>query len=76
MFDIDLLTDTIQLLLAGKLFREPGFVIRQFAIGVLMASVIFILLLKLGVGLTMSVIITSVVAGIIQPFLLKNIKFA
>lgn len=76
MFDFDLLSDTIHLLLAGKLFRDTGFVIRQFVIGALMASAIFILLLKLGVGLALTVIITSVVAGIIQPFLLKDIKFA
>jgi len=51
MFDLDMITDTMQLVLAGKLFRNNGYVLRQFAIGMLMASVIFVLLFKLGIGL-------------------------
>lgn len=76
MFDLDMITDTMQLVLAGKLFRNNGYVVRQFAIGMLMASVIFVLLFKLGVGLMLSAVITSIISGIVQPFLLKDIKFA
>lgn len=76
MFDLDMITDTMQLVLAGKLFRNNGYVVRQFAIGMLMASVIFVLLFKLGVGLMLAAVITSTISGIVQPFLLKDIKFA
>ena len=76
MFDLDMITDTMQLVLAGKLFRNNGYVLRQFAIGMLMASVIFVLLFKLGIGLTLAAVITSIFSGMVQPFLLKDIKFA
>ncbi|MBN9396588.1 MAG: hypothetical protein J0H83_15170 [Candidatus Melainabacteria bacterium] len=76
MFDLDMITDTMQLVLAGKLFRNNGYVLRQFAIGMLMASVIFVLLFKLGIGLTLAAVITSIISGMVQPFLLKDIKFA
>jgi len=76
MFDLDMITDTMKLVLAGKLFRNNGYVLRQFAIGMLMASVIFVLLFKLGIGLTLAAVITSIISGMVQPFLLKDIKFA
>lgn len=76
MFDLDMITDTMQLVLEGKLFRNNGYVLRQFAIGMLMASVIFVLLFKLGIGLTLAAVITSIISGMVQPFLLKDIKFA
>lgn len=76
MFDLELIQDTLELLFAGKLFRDTGFVVRQVFLGVLLAALLLVALVKIGVSITIAALITSMVSGVLQPFLLKDIKFA
>ncbi|PZM80337.1 MAG: hypothetical protein DKT66_13815 [Candidatus Melainabacteria bacterium] len=75
MFDLDLLKDTIGLLLKGKLFRNNDFFLRQAFFGIVISAVLLVILVKLGVGLFASVFVASCVGGVLQPRLLKNLKF-
>lgn len=75
MFDSELISDTIELLLQGRLFRDFGFVIRQGLIGVVIAAVLLWVMVKVGVSVTIAVLATAVLAGLIQPYLFKDIKF-
>jgi hypothetical protein len=75
MFDSELFSDTIELLLQGRLFRDSGFVIRQGLIGVVIAAFLLWVMVKVGVSVTIAVLATSVLSGLIQPYLFKDIKF-
>ena len=72
----DMFSNSLQLFLKGKLFREPGAVFRQWSIGFVVALVALVVLVKLGVPLWLSVMLVSLLAGGMQPFLFKNLKYA
>ena len=75
MFDSQLFSDTIELLLKGRLFRDAGFVLRQGVIGVIIAAVLLWVMVKVGMSVTIAVLATAVLSGLIQPYLFKDIKF-
>lgn len=64
-----------KLLFAGKLFRNTKQVLLQFALGALAGLVVGV-----GVGqiapIWVAALAAGAVSGLIQPFLLKNVKYA
>jgi membrane associated rhomboid family serine protease len=72
----DLFANSLRLFFKGKLFREPRAMFRQWLIGFAAALVAVVLLAKLGVPLWGSVAAAALVAGVLQPYLFKNLKYA
>lgn len=73
MFDMFL--NSVKLFLAGKLFRDGRAVLQQWLKGF---AVCLLLLLVLGwwVSPWLGVVVASVVGGLIQPVLFKDLKYA
>ena len=63
-----------KLLLKGKLLRNPGYFFRQAAIGTAIALLLLIGMVKAGIGLWLPIVLSSLVTGVIMPFLLKDVK--
>ncbi|HEY9707068.1 MAG TPA: hypothetical protein V6D48_02565 [Oculatellaceae cyanobacterium] len=63
-----------KLLLKGKLLENPGYFVRQTAIGVAIGLVLLVGLAKLGVPLWFPIVLSSLVTGAVMPFLLKDIR--
>lgn len=72
----DLFNSSLRLLLKGKLFREPLAALRQWSIGFTGSLVAMVLLVKLGLPLGVAVVLVAVAAGLSQPYLFKNLKYA
>jgi hypothetical protein len=58
------------------LFREPGAVFRRWLIGFAASLVAVVALVKLGTAPGIAVSIVALGAGVLQPFLFKNLKYA
>lgn len=63
-----------KLLLKGKLLRNPGYFVRQSAIGLALGLLLFVGLDTVGVNLWMPLVLSSLLTGIAMPFLLKDVK--
>lgn len=72
----DMFSSSFKLFCKGKLFREPGAVLRQWAIGFAVSLAIVVLLVKLGVALWLAITAAAIVSGALQPLLFKNLKYA
>jgi hypothetical protein len=72
----DMFVNSLRLFLKGKLFREPRAVFRQWLIGFGIACVAVIGIVKLGAPLWLAVIVVALAAGVLQPYLFKNLKYA
>jgi hypothetical protein len=68
--------NSLRLFLRGKLFREPGAVFRQWLIGFAFSAASLVVLAKLGAPLWMAVAVAALAAGMLQPYLFKNLKYA
>jgi hypothetical protein len=71
----EMFSNSLQLLLKGKLFREPGAVFRQWLIGFVLCVVAVVALVKLGTPVWLSVILVAFAGGALQPLLFKNLKY-
>ena len=72
----EMFKNSVTLFLQGRLFQDLGSVIRQVVIGVVIALILAVALAKLGLSLLLAVVLASFIAGVIQPFLFKNLKYA
>lgn len=72
----DLFSNSLRLFVKGKLFREPSAVFRQWAIGFAVSLVAMVAFVKLGMPLWLAVMAVALVAGVLQPYLFKNLKYA
>ncbi|KKD40020.1 MAG: hypothetical protein WAN66_24715 [Limnoraphis robusta] len=63
-----------KLLLKGKLLQNPGYFVRQSAIGLTLGLLLFVGLDKVGVTLWLPIVLSSLLTGIAMPFLLKDVK--
>lgn len=72
MFEMFL--NSAKLFLRGKLFSDFGLLLRQAAIGVLVA-VVATVLLALFVNVWLGAIVGGLVAGVSAPYLFKDLKF-
>ena len=71
----DMFSNSLRLFLKGKLFRDPGMVLRQWLIGLMAALVAVVVLGKLGVPLWLVVVLVAFGIGALQPFLFKDLKY-
>jgi hypothetical protein len=69
-------TNAATLFFKGKLFRDFNDVIKRTLIGNAVALVLLVVLAKLGLPLWVVILIASVVAGALQPWLFKDLKYA
>jgi hypothetical protein len=72
----DMFSNSLRLFVKGKLFREPGAVFRQWSIGFVASLVAIVILAKIGVPLWIAVVVVALGAGLAQPYLFKNLKYA
>ena len=66
---------SLTLFFKGKLFREPRRVAQQSVIGAVIAAMLLVGLTLAGVPLLVALAIAAVVAGALQPYLFKDLKF-
>ena len=72
----DMFSNSLRLFLKGKLFREPSAVFRQWLIGFALTLLAVVVLVKLSVPLWIAVAMVALAAGVLQPYLFKNLKYA
>lgn len=68
--------NSLKLFFKGKLFREPVQVARQWLIGMAVAVVMLLVLVKLGVVLWLAVVVVALGTGALQPWLFRKLKYA
>jgi hypothetical protein len=73
---LEMFVHSIGLFLRGKLFQNPGHVVRQSAIGVVLTALVCVALLELSGTLWLAVLVSALVGGALQPFLFKNLKYS
>ena len=74
---LEMAMHSIVLFWKGKLFQDLGSVLRQAAIGIAVAAVLLLVFAQLiGLPLWLSVVVTSFIAGLYQPWLFKDLKYA
>ncbi len=71
----DSMGDALTLLCRGQLVRNFGTVVVLAITGNLIAAVLMMVMFKAGLSLLIAVPVASLVAGAIQPWLFKDIKF-
>ena len=67
--------NSIALFFRGRLFADPGKVIRQLLIGVLVTAVLLVILAKLGAPLWLAALVAALLGGGLQPYLFKDLKY-
>ncbi|HEY9732515.1 MAG TPA: hypothetical protein V6C89_11425 [Drouetiella sp.] len=72
----DAFSNAFGLFIRGKLFRDFNQVVKQTLIGVAVAGVLMVILAKIGLPLFVVVPLVSIVAGALQPWLFKDLKYA
>ena len=65
---------SIKLFLKGKLFRDPIYFLRQTIIASGIGTVILVLLAQASIPLCIPITVTSLVTGVMMPFLLKDFR--
>jgi hypothetical protein len=66
---------SIVLFLQGRLFKDPGRVMLQMAIGILFTALIVIGLTRAGVPLILATAAAGFFGGMLQPLLFRNLKY-
>lgn len=72
----DAFLNAFGLFVRGKLFRDFNQVVKQTLIGTAVAATLMIVLAKIGLPLYIVVPVVSIVAGALQPWLFKDLKYA
>jgi len=67
---------SFQLALRGKLFRNPGYVVRQGLLGFVVTASAVVVLAKVGLSLPLAVVVGAFGGGYLTPFLFKNVRAA
>ncbi len=73
---LDMFKNSATLFLQGKLFKDLASVMRQLAIGIIIAVILLVALAKLGLSLGLAAIISAMITGAVQPYLFKDLKYA
>lgn len=71
----DSMGDALTLLCRGQLVRNFGTVVVLAMTGNLIAAILMIIMFKAGLSLLIAVPAASLIAGALQPWLFKDIKF-
>jgi hypothetical protein len=67
--------NSIVLFFRGKLFADPGKVIRQLLIGIVVTAVLLIVLAEIGAPLWLAALVAALLGGGLQPYLFKDLKY-
>jgi hypothetical protein len=67
--------NSIALFFRGRLFADPGKVIRQLLIGIVVTAVLLIVLAKIGAPLWLAALVAALLGGGLQPYLFKDLKY-
>jgi hypothetical protein len=73
---MEMFTNAVSLFLRGKLFRDPGSVVKLQLVGVAIAAILLVTLRMLGLPLWLDVVVASAVSGALQPWLFRDLKYA
>ncbi|ADI65380.1 hypothetical protein [Trichormus azollae] len=65
---------SFKLLLKGKLFRDPLYFVRQTTIASSIGTLLLVLLAQLEIPLCIPITVSSLITGVIMPFLLKDFR--
>ncbi|MEH2424306.1 MAG: hypothetical protein V7K48_26375 [Nostoc sp.] len=65
---------SVKLFLKGKLLRDPIFFVKQTTIGVAVGFFLLVLLAQAPIPFYFPIILSSLVTGMIMPYLLKDFK--
>lgn len=71
----DSMGDALTLLCRGQLVRNFGTVVVLAITGNIIAAILMLVMFKAGLSLLIAVPVASLVAGALQPWLFKDIKF-
>ena len=71
----DMFSNSFRLFLKGKLFRDPGEVMKKWLFGFIAALVTVVVLAYAGLPLWLAVVIASFGAGALQPYLFRDLKY-
>ncbi len=63
-----------KLFFKGKLLRDPMYFVQQTTIGILVGLILFVSLAQVEIPLCLPITLSSLITGIIMPFLLKDFK--
>jgi hypothetical protein len=72
---LEMFWHSVLLFLRGKLFQNPGHVMRQSAIGAGITAISCVALTKLVGSVWLAVLISALIGGALQPWLFKNLKY-
>lgn len=71
----DMFWNSVQLFFKGNLFQDFNKVMMLMAVGAGLAAVLMVVLVKAGVSLWLAVMLSSLLAGAIQPRLFRDLKY-
>lgn len=71
----DMFINSAKLFFKGKLFRDPAMVARQWAVGFAVALALVLVPGLLGLPVWLAVLVAALVAGALQPWLFKDLKY-
>ncbi|YAI81517.1 MAG: hypothetical protein ACQJCO_06810 [cyanobacterium endosymbiont of Rhopalodia sterrenbergii] len=63
-----------KLFFKGKLIRDPGYFYKQFTLGFVIGLSLLVGLRRMQINLTLAIAVSSLVTGMLMPFLLKDLK--
>jgi len=67
--------NSIALFFRGKLFADPGKVVRQLLIGIVVTAVLFVGLAETGTPLWLAALVAALIGGGLQPYLFKDLRY-
>jgi hypothetical protein len=67
--------NSIALFFRGKLFADPGKVVRQLLIGIVVTAVLFVGLAEAGTPLWLAALVAALIGGGLQPYLFKDLRY-
>jgi hypothetical protein len=71
----DMFWNSVVLFCKGKLFQDPYKVMMLVGLGAGMGTVLFVVLVQIGLALWLSVALTSLIVGALQPRLFRDLKY-
>jgi len=71
----DMFVNSMIMFLKGKLFRDHQLVMRQGAIGIVVAIVLIVVLGKFVLPMWAAAMVGGVVSGGLMPYLFKDLKY-
>lgn len=71
----DMFINGMTLFFRGKLFQDNTKAITQMLIGIAAAAVLLVVLTKIGLPLWISGLIAGFIAGAVQPYLFRDLKY-